>query len=73
MDQEITALTNLDAVMRQYPPTIRPSDDGRHIGKIPLNPPFSKGIIYHFTHQIAESTKQPLSHNLEEQQKKLPM
>ena len=30
LDQEITELTNLDAAMQQYPPTIRPSDDGRH-------------------------------------------
>ena len=29
MDQEIAELTNLDAAMQQYPPTIRPSDDGR--------------------------------------------
>ncbi len=30
LDQEIAELTNLDAAMQQYPPTIRPSDDGRH-------------------------------------------
>ena len=30
MDQEITEFTNLDAAMQQYPPTLRPSDDGRH-------------------------------------------
>ena len=30
LDQEIAELANLDAAMQQYPPTIRPSDDGRH-------------------------------------------
>ena len=30
IDQEIAELTNLDAVMRQYPPTLRPSHDGSH-------------------------------------------
>jgi uncharacterized protein (DUF433 family) len=30
IDQEIVELTNLDAAMRQYPPTLRPSHDGRH-------------------------------------------
>ena len=30
IDQEITELTNLGAAMRQYPPTLRPSHDGRH-------------------------------------------
>ena len=30
IDQEITELTDIDAVMRQYPPTLRPSHDGRH-------------------------------------------
>lgn len=30
MDHEIAELANLDAAIQQYPPTIRPSDDGRH-------------------------------------------
>lgn len=30
IDQEIAELTDLDTVMQQYPPTLRPPDDGSH-------------------------------------------